>query len=161
MVGGRVGVRDEDRRHPRRSQLPDRPAGTRDREVGRRQRLAEMVGLGEQHVAIPVDSLPQRLEVPLTTDMEDIGAAGAPGRDRHLVQRARPRERAEDGDDRPGGREIEPPPLVSVQFARLSANAGVMVARTAVCALAPMVVASAAAEMATATTFIEIVAFLF
>ena len=45
VVGGRVGVRDEDRRRARRSELPDRPAGARDREVGRGQRLAEVVGL--------------------------------------------------------------------------------------------------------------------
>src|SRR5262245_8130608 len=57
--------------------------------------------------------------------------------------------------------EIEPElaPLVSAQLARLSANGGVMVARTTVSELALMVEASAAAEIATATTFIEIVAF--
>ena len=50
VVGGRVRVRNEDRRCPRRSQLPDGSAGAGDGDVGCREHVAEVVGLRHEDV---------------------------------------------------------------------------------------------------------------
>ena len=54
-IGGRAGGRE----------LPDRPARAGDREVGRGERVAEVLGLREQDVARPVDTTGERVVVPL------------------------------------------------------------------------------------------------
>ncbi len=60
VVARRVRVRHEDRRSPRRRELPHRPTGARDREIRRRQRRAECVGRREQHVVAARDARAQR-----------------------------------------------------------------------------------------------------
>ena len=101
VVGGRVRVRDEDRRRPRGGELPDRAAGAGDGDVGRGEHVAEVIGLRHQHVARP--RCTRGASAAKSRSPETCSTAGprsAPGGDGHLVQRRRAGERAEDGDHR-------------------------------------------------------------
>ena len=91
----------------RRRQLPDRATGARDRDVGGRQDVAELIRLGHQQVVGALDPRSEGGEVALAGDVHDGGPVLAPGRDGHLVQRGRARERAEDGHRRRFGVEAE------------------------------------------------------
>ena len=107
VVGGRVGIRHEDRRRPGGGELPDRPSGPRDGDVGGREDVAEVVGLRHQQVVRPVHAGGERGVVALAGDVQHGRALVAPGADRHLVERRRAGERAEDGDDRRIGGDAE------------------------------------------------------
>ena len=110
MVARRVRVRDENRGSPRRRELPHRPAGARDREIRRRQRLAERIGRLEQHVVAACDARAQRRIVALSRHVQHRRAALAERIDRERIQRLRARETAEDGKDRTVCRQPEPRP---------------------------------------------------
>ncbi len=102
VVGGRVRVRDEDRRRPRRRELPHGPAGAGDGEVGRRERLAEVVGLRRAARSRAARRAGAGVSKSRSPQMcRTAGPVGAPRLDRHLVERPRPGERAEDGDHGP------------------------------------------------------------
>ena len=71
-----------------------------------------MIGLRNQHVVGPLHAVAQKIVVALAGDVEHGGAGGCPGGDRQLVQRPRPRERAEDRKDRAAGGEAEQRPTL-------------------------------------------------
>ena len=102
-----MGIRDKDRRSPGGGQLPDRPAGTRDGEVGRGERGAELGGRGDEDVVVAIHTRAEPLVVALAGDVQDRRARVAVRLDREVVQAPRPRECAEERDHRPVGRQPE------------------------------------------------------
>ena len=76
VIGGGVRIGNEDGRRSGGRELPDRPARTRDREVGRRESGAEPVGRGDEHIVV------------------SMHAAGARPRSRAPPKRAEPQDPA-------------------------------------------------------------------
>ncbi len=74
-----MGIRHEDRRRACSGELPDGAPCPRHGEIGGRERVAEVVGLGEQDVARPLDPGAEGVVVALTADVEHGGAFGSPG----------------------------------------------------------------------------------
>ena len=101
VVGGRVRIRDEDRRSPGGGELPDRPSSARDGEVGRREdvcRSGRSAPSGRSRRGATRGA--KSGVVALARDVQHGRAVVAPGRDRHLVERRRTGERSEDGHRR-------------------------------------------------------------
>ena len=107
VVGGRMGIRHQDRRRAGGGELPDGPARARDGDVGGREHVAEVVGVRHQQVVRPVHAGGERGVVALARDVQHGGAFVAPGAHCHLVERRRTRECPEDGDDRRIGGDAE------------------------------------------------------
>jgi len=100
VIGRRVRVGNEDRGRACCRKLPHRPARAGDRDVGGGKDVPEAVRVRHQHVAAAMHPRRQAGVVSLPRDVQHAGAAVAPGSHRHLVERGRAREGAEDGDDR-------------------------------------------------------------
>ncbi len=111
VISGRVGVWNEDRRSARGGKLPDRPARPRDREVGYRERLAEVVRRRNEHVVGAFDLRTKRVVVAVPRDMQHGGPMLAERLDGELVQCLCSGETAEDREDWALGRESEPGPV--------------------------------------------------
>ena len=107
MIAGRMRVRDEDRWRSCGGELPDRAARARDREIGGRQRGAEVVRRRDEHVVVPAHARTHRRVVALARDVQHRRAALAERVDGELVQRLRSRETAEDREHRCIGRQPE------------------------------------------------------
>ena len=78
-----------------------------------------MVRLRHQQVVGPVHAGSERRVVALPGDVQDRGAFITPRTDRHLVERRRPGERPEDGDDRRVGIDAEAGPRLGTTRAEV------------------------------------------
>ena len=107
MIGRGVRIRHEDRRRPRSRQLVDRSAGAREREVGGRERSAEVVRERQQPVAVSPHAAAERLEVALAGEMEDERPFVRERVDDDLVERSRTLAPAVDHEQRPLERKLE------------------------------------------------------
>ena len=112
-------IRHEDRRRAGGGELPDGPARPRDGDVGRGEHVSEVVGLRHQQVVGPVHAGSERGVVALAGDVQDRGAFITPRGDRHLVERRRPGERAEHGNDRRLGIDAEARPRLGAARAEV------------------------------------------
>ena len=120
VVGGRVRVRDEDRRRPRRGELPDGAAGpARPRRRPPRARRRSGPSAASARTRRDGHAASSAGEVALAGDVQHGRPLVAPGRDRHLVERRRPGERPEDGDDRLVGAEAEAGPRLGAARAEV------------------------------------------
>ena len=101
VVGGRVRIRDEQRRLARGRDLPHRAPGARDDEVGRGQRGSELVGEREQPVVVAPRTPVELGKVPLAGEVEDGRARSARRPRRQPRSAPRALAAAEDEHDRP------------------------------------------------------------
>ena len=96
VVCGHVRGGDEHGRLPGGRDLPDRPAGACDHEIGGSERRGEVVRPRQEPVVGPQVTADQLLRIALAAQMEHGRALGAPRLDGEIVQRLRALAAAED-----------------------------------------------------------------
>ena len=112
VVGGRIGIRDEDGRYAGRGELPHRATGARDSEVGCGERASEAVRRRDQDVVVARHSRPDEREVPLPCHVQDRRPSVPVRVGCEFVQRLRPCQPSEERDDRPVERKPEVRPAL-------------------------------------------------